>query len=115
MSGHRAPIVDRLWAKVDRRGPEECWPWTGARRGRGYGHLGSGGRGQPSIAAHRAVFTLTHGPIPPGMVVCHTCDNRICCNPAHLWLGTQRDNLMDMIAKGRHGMTVRARMRRSAA
>jgi hypothetical protein len=81
----------------------------------GYGMLGLGRRTDPKTAAHRVAWTVAVGPIPEGLNVLHHCDNRPCCNPAHLWLGTQRDNLLDMVAKGRHGMQVKARMRREMA
>jgi hypothetical protein len=53
------------------------------------------------VGAHRVAWTLTNGPIPAGLVVCHRCDNPPCCNPEHMFIGTQRDNLADMFAKGR--------------
>lgn len=92
-----------MWAKVDRSaGPDGCWPFTGSTMHNGYGHLGGeGGRGAPTLAAHRVAYEDAVGPIPAGMYVLHTCDNRPCCNPAHLWIGTQGDNLRDMWAKGR--------------
>ncbi|HUW16223.1 MAG TPA: HNH endonuclease signature motif containing protein [Actinomycetes bacterium] len=109
------PAADRLWAKVDKSaGPDGCWPFTGSTMHNGYGHLGAGRRGDPTVAAHRVAYESAVGPIPAGMNVLHTCDNRPCCNPAHLWIGTQRDNLLDMVAKGRHGMTVKAARRRAS-
>jgi hypothetical protein len=102
----RAPVDVRLWRQVDRRGPDECWLWTAKRRIKGYGVINWGGRGSRPILAHRLAWILTNGPIPDGegahgTVVMHTCDNRLCCNPAHLRLGTQGDNVKDMDAKGR--------------
>lgn len=97
--------ADRFWSKVDRSGgPDACWPWTRATH-QGYGWFRLRG---VSITASRFAWRITHGPIPVGLYVCHTCDNRPCCNPAHLWLGTQADNVRDMFAKGRQG-TGRAR------
>lgn len=93
-----------FWAKVDRRGPDECWPWKAAtfkKKGKqmGYGrHAGSG----PYTYAHRCAWIFTHGPIPEGRLVMHACDNVLCCNPAHLSLGTDLDNSLDMRRKGRH-------------
>lgn len=90
-----------FWAKVDKSGgPDACWPWTGARWTiRPYGHLERNGH---KIKAHRYSWELTHGPIPTGLQVCHLCDNPPCCNPTHLFLGTQQDNMDDMVSKGRH-------------
>jgi hypothetical protein len=90
-----------FWAKVDRRGPDECWPWTGYRHEKGYGITTAFGR-SPRLRAHRAVWLMTVGPIPDGLRVLHRCDNPPCCNVAHLFLGTDADNTADMLAKNRH-------------
>ena len=88
---------DRFWAQVDRRGPDECWPWQGATI-RGYGHSHAN---YVHYYAHRRSYEMHHGPIPEGMVVRHRCDNPPCVNPAHLQVGTQVDNINDMIDRGR--------------
>ena len=90
----RASFSDRFWALVDKKGPDECWEWKGFRTSGGYGMYSRKG-------AHRIAYELTFGPVPTGLWVCHHCDNRECCNPAHLFLGTARDNAMDMVTKGR--------------
>lgn len=97
------PIADRFWAKVARRGPDECWLWTASCVAGGYGQIGRGGRRGANVMAHRLSYELSVGPIPPGRVVMHSCDTPPCVNPAHLVLGTQRDNLADMRAKDRQG------------
>lgn len=77
-----------------------CWLWTKGRAGGRYGQLrlpdGS------ALPAHRLSYELHKGPIPKGMLVCHTCDVMACVNPDHLWLGTNSDNIRDCVAKGRH-------------
>lgn len=90
--------MERFWAKVDRSG--DCWEWLGSKRCSG-GRYGGFYDGARVVAAHRYSWTIHRGPIPDGMVVCHRCDNTQCVNPAHLFVGTQRDNVLDMIAKNR--------------
>lgn len=85
--GHNAsrPLAARLWAKVDRREPDECWPWTGKLDEKGYGRLWVGTRAAPGyVRVHRAVYELEVGPIPDGHDVHHTCVYKPCCNPRHL-------------------------------
>jgi len=101
MTTQRRPLAERFLEKVDRSGgPDVCWPWTAYRNQGGYGEMGSGGH-RGTIGAHRVAFLLANGPIPAGEHVLHTCDNPPCCNPAHLWTGTQQDNNRDRDAKGR--------------
>ena len=87
-------------------GPDDCWEWTGARNKKGYGQFGAG---YVMYVASRASWIISNGEIPAGMFVCHKCDNPPCVNPAHLFLGTNRDNVMDCVSKGRHGRTGRPR------
>lgn len=95
-------LIDRFWAKVDRGEPGECWEWSG------YCNDEAGGHGAFRVSrakvdkSHRFSWELHNGPIPVGMCVLHRCDNPPCVNPHHLFLGTQRDNIADMVAKGRN-------------
>lgn len=95
----KIPIEDRIWNYVEKRNKKECWIFTGYKNNDGYGKITSNGKIE---SAHRVVYRLTFGEIPEGKVVMHTCDNPACCNPRHLKLGTQNDNIQDMIKKGRH-------------
>lgn len=96
---HPTPLSDRFWSHV-RKG-EGCWQWD-SPRANSYPRIRRGGGGTPKVSAHRLAWELTHGDIPPGMFVCHHCDNKNCVRPDHLFLGKPIDNSQDMIRKGRH-------------
>jgi hypothetical protein len=92
--------MDTTADRFDRKvtiGPD-CWEWIGAKTSSGYGHLSVDGA---TIKAHRYAWEREHGPIPDGLLVCHTCDNRLCVRLSHLFLGSAHDNTGDMRAKGR--------------
>ena len=100
---------DRFLEYVSPEPNTGCWLWAGAVGSDGRGLFRLGSQGSPE-KAHRAAWKLLVGPIPTfdghhGMCICHRCDNPICVNPAHLFLGTQLDNMRDMNAKGRNGRT----------
>lgn len=97
-------LEELFWAKVDIRGPAECWLWKPrARVGIGYGSFKTGPhRHQTTWRAHRLAWILSHGPIPDHLWVLHHCDVPACCNPAHLFTGTAQANSSDMVAKGRN-------------
>ncbi len=93
-----SPDGESFWSRVAIAGPDDCWPWRLSIGTHGYGQAYDGKR---TVLAHRRAWQLVHGPIPTGMLVCHTCDNKLCCNPAHFFLGTDKDNAMDKARKGR--------------
>lgn len=89
----------RFWGYVDTRaGATACWPWKASLDSSGYGKVSYMGR---SVTAHRVARAMSAGGVKPGDVVRHTCDNPKCCNPAHLLVGTQFDNIADRQARGR--------------
>jgi hypothetical protein len=89
-------LEGRFWSKVKKT--TDCWLWIGSKGTRGYGQFWNGIK---TVRAHRFVWEVTNGLIPEGLYVCHRCDNPLCVNPTHLFLGTQQDNMNDSIAKGR--------------
>lgn len=100
VSGHngRQDLAKRFWSHVKIRGEDECWEWQASLDHAGYGQFNIDHRPHH---AHRVAYMLTHGEMPVGFQVCHDCDNPPCCNPNHLFKGTNQDNVDDKIAKGR--------------
>lgn len=100
-------LAERHAAKVAKAGPDECWNWQGAADigSMGYGRIRQTRKTGEKIGkkdyAHRVAFMLANGPIPDNHVVRHTCDNPLCCNPAHLVDGIPADNTADMVARNR--------------
>lgn len=96
----REMAIARFWSKPDKTSSTRgCWLFPSVHRVSGYGQFSPTPR--QNVLAHRFAWEITHGPIPDGIDVLHECDVRNCVNPAHLWLGTNDENMADMVAKGR--------------
>lgn len=99
------PVEERFWEKVNKT--DTCWLWTGGHNGQNakrkwpYGMLSKGGSTNEHHRAHVFSYELHVGPVPEGVCVLHKCDNTLCVNPDHLFLGTNEDNTADMMEKGR--------------
>lgn len=90
-------LEERFLLKIHKT--KDCWLWVGAKMGSGYGVMRDSD--QSMQGAHRISYKLYKGDIPKDKIICHTCDNKSCVNPDHLFLGTQSDNMQDMHKKGR--------------
>jgi len=115
----RASFIERFWSRVDFDGPrpthvaldEPCWIWKGGiSTDTGYGYLST--KHHKFAHSHRVVWMLTKGD-PGKLFVCHKCDNRLCCNPSHLFLGTCKDNMEDAKRKGRIAIPALAMVNRT--
>lgn len=97
-------ITEQFWSKVRKGGVDECWEWTAGKHSNGYGQFTIYNKGKYfKLPPHRFSYFLSGKGFPHDLFVLHKCDNRACCNPIHLFIGTQMDNIHDMIKKGRHG------------
>lgn len=98
------PILKRFISKINICSDDECWLWLASRSKNGYGQFSLN---DTMVKAHRVAYFLNHGELPlynnegEELIVCHSCDIKICCNPKHLFLGTFRNNTMDMLSKQR--------------
>lgn len=90
--------IERFWRGVDRCDDEDCWNWKKFKDCEGYGYIRIN---KGNFMAHRVSATISFGEIPQGMLVCHKCDNPSCCNPNHLFFGSDLDNNRDKKIKGR--------------
>lgn len=96
---YTAKQIAHFWLNVDKSNENNaCWEWIGYKDKHGYGVVKFSSK---SLRAHRVAWVIANGEIPNGLLICHHCDNRKCCNPDHLFLGTHKDNVQDRDAKGR--------------
>lgn len=103
MLNYSSSDINRFWAKVGfTANPDKCWEWQARCYPNGYGQFFARiNKIRYTLKGHRMAWELTNGEITNGLFVLHSCDNRKCCNPKHLFLGTHLDNMRDKVAKGR--------------
>lgn len=95
----RIPIEEKFWQNVDQSGgPDACWEWQ-QHLENGYGRTSIN---RKQIGSHKVAWELVNGPMPEGLIACHTCDNRACCNPLHIYAGTSKDNAQDASRRKRN-------------
>jgi hypothetical protein len=99
----------RFWRHVTFCPNTGCWFWTGAVQRKNYGHMGRGGRREGNVIASRFSYEMHHGITPDDLFVCHLCDQPLCVNPDHLFLGTNSENMRDCANKGRINRSARVR------
>lgn len=110
-----SPSDQGFWARVDRNGPvayehlDVCWLWSGSKINSGYGIWRFSNNTYRLVLAHRFMWMSTYGEIPEGQLVLHKCDNKLCVNPSHLFLGSYSDNVQDCLQKGRFVVGARRR------
>lgn len=92
-------VKERFWKKVEKSGEYKCWKWTGSKSKNGYGDMAVGDK--RVMSAHRLSYLINVGNIPEGLYVIHICDHRDCVNPNHLRARSQKENVHDMLWKGR--------------
>ena len=95
----RGTLKERFFRFVEKT--DYCWLWVGGKGLKGYGRIQEGGQGSKHLLSHRVSYEMHKGDIPSGLVVMHICDNPSCVNPEHLRVGTQSENILDAIKKGR--------------
>ena len=97
--------VINFWKKVEIGDKDSCWNWTAGKQSKDYGSFGIG-NGKTTLS-HRVAFTIAYGEIPKGLCICHDCDNKLCCNPRHLFVDTIAGNNKDMVKKGRQAKGIK--------
>lgn len=99
MHDYTSDEIKRFWSKIAIAESDQCWNWLAGCGKAGYGSLTIR---QKRWTSHRFAWTITNGTIPDGLFICHSCDNRKCCNTSHLFLGTAADNVRDAVSKNRN-------------
>ena len=90
--------IKRFWGHIDIKSEDECWEWKIFTTPKGYGQFQAN---RCTYKSHRLAYYLTYGKIPEDLYICHKCNNRKCCNPKHLYAGTQKENVQDCIRSGK--------------